>query len=119
MGVLRYTLAGHINDHAAFSEIAARLAQDVEASEPETLAYEWFVNADADRFIIHEMYANDSAFVSHIMRAQENGNLDRLMGCTTIDAVDLLTEPADPQAAEILEGLGARVFQGIGGVVRV
>ena len=60
-------------DRATFKELVNK-AIDIAKTEPATLQYDWFSNADETRYVVREAYANSDAVLAHM------GNLGELLG---------------------------------------
>ena len=60
-------------DRATFKELANK-AIDIAKTEPGTLQYDWFFNADETSCVVREAYANSDAVLAHM------GNLGELLG---------------------------------------
>jgi quinol monooxygenase YgiN len=54
-----------------FKEVAARFIERVEASEPNTLRYEWFLSEDGGKCYILELYKDSEALWSHLANIRD------------------------------------------------
>jgi quinol monooxygenase YgiN len=111
----------HLNFKIHDGKIGAfrKLADEMTAltkSEPGSLGYEWFLNADGSGCRLLETYADQAAVTTHI-----NGKgvalLPRLLEVSSITSFDVYGDPG-PTAASSLSSLGAELFGQIAGIVR-
>ena len=113
--MLAYTISGSITDAAAFRSIAAQASTTVEAAEPGTLVYQWFLSEDETFGMLYEHYQDSDAFLAHL------GNLtpmlDQFMAAIKIESVFAFGDVSDA-AREALDGFGAVYGEMIGGFAR-
>ena len=63
--------------HLADFKVAAAELAGISGSEPGTLRYDWYLNADETVCVVHEMFANSAACLSHLVAV--GARLGRLM----------------------------------------
>ena len=73
--------------------------------------YGWFVSDDG-QFVNEDGYTEDSAYLTHLGNAQEQGFLDEYMALTEIESVQVLGEVGDA-AREALAGFSAAIAEGL------
>ncbi len=118
MSTVRVTIQGNVPDYEAFSSFAKKMCEYVDAQEPGALAYEWFADQEAGRALIHEIYQDADAFVTHVQGATERGDMDTFMSVMEIDQVTMLNRVGDPRVAEIGKQFNATMLHGVAGVTR-
>lgn len=118
MSKVRIIIQGPVADYEAFTDFAKRACAFVEQNEPQALAYEYFASEEGGRAILHEMYADSDAFVTHFGNLTETGLLDELLQVFSPEQVTLLDRVTDPRVKEIAQQFGATELSGVAGVVR-
>lgn len=118
MGKVRILIQGPVSDYESFVDFAKRACVFVEENEPGALAYEYFADQEIGRAVIHELYADADAFVTHFQNLTDTGMLDELMQILTPEKVTLLSRVTDERVKEIAEQFGAVALHGVAGVVR-
>lgn len=115
---VRITIDGSYDDHEEFSSFAKRVCEHVRANEPGTLAYEFFVDEDSGTFVLHEIYADDDAFLAHVDDARASGRLEQMLAVCRWDRVTSLNRVHGERVREVLDKVGARRLHGLAGVAR-
>lgn len=92
------------------------MSDQVKATEPDTLRYEWMISDDAKSGQVHERYRNSEAALSHLKSFNENF-AKRLMAL--VDPTGMVVF-GNPSAAlkEELAGIGPVFMRQAGGFVR-
>lgn len=67
-----------------------------------------FASEEEGRALLHEMYADPDAFVTHFGNLTETGMLDELLQVFTPEQVTLLNRVIDPRVKEIHSSLARR-----------
>lgn len=100
---------------ATFEELMHEMVEGT-SSEPQTLAYEWYISGDQGAVHIFEKYADSDAMITHV-----NGFLQkwakRFMECVDITGFVVYGDPS-PAAREILDGWNATYMGPWGGFSR-
>ena len=63
--MLAYTIRGSIKDADDFKAVASELSEQVEAGEPGTQAYQWFLSRDGSSGMLYEQFENTEALLTH------------------------------------------------------
>ena len=90
-----------------FKKRAQEITSGVEANEPRTLCYEWYVSDDGTEGYLVETYADSEAFLLHLSHLRKRRHKTPDVG--TILEVLLLGSP-NAQAREALAGMGPMKF---------
>lgn len=90
-----------------FKSLARDLKETVEASEPDTIGYEWFMDASEQTSYLVETYPNSEVLLKHLDNVGEK--LGPLLDAAPLGEL-LVFGALTSQAAEVLAGLGAKVF---------
>lgn len=112
--MLAYAIRGTVKDTEAFRGLAASLSARVEADEPGTRAYQWFLSASGEA-MLWEQYADSEAFLTHFQNVQ--GDMKAIADALDITGVYSIGE-ASPAARAILDQLGAVYGEMVGGFSR-
>ncbi len=105
MSELTIALLGKTSDPAAYQALGNEMRDIVQASEPDTIRYDWYLS-DSGNTLNIDGYTSSDAFLAHMGAATANGMLDKWMGLVEVERVEVKGEPsADARAA--LEGFGA------------
>jgi len=98
-----------------FKRLAAEIIDEVEANEPDTLSYEWFISNDERKCYVIQRYRDSEAVLAHL------GNIAHLSGrLHEVAPLTGLTIFGSPSAElrEALDRVGPRVFEHWNGVTR-
>lgn len=98
-----------------FKELATKVVIKVEAEEPNTLVYEWYINTEGDTCYVSEYFSDSKALVKHLTAAGEY--LPPLLEVCSLTQLLVLGSPSK-EATEILSGLGAQFFSRKAGFTR-
>ncbi|MEE9582948.1 MAG: antibiotic biosynthesis monooxygenase [Acidimicrobiia bacterium] len=113
--MLAYTIRGSIKDADNFKAVASELSAQVEAGEPGTQAYQWFLSRDGSSGMLYEQFENTEALLTHF------GNvtpvMDRFMATIDIEGVFAFGE-IDDEAKAALDTLGAVYGDMVAGFMR-
>jgi quinol monooxygenase YgiN len=88
-----------------FKKLAVEYTAAVEANEPTTLGYEWFITGDGSTCYLNEFYGSSEAFLLHFENL--GPKLGAMLELSPLEEMIVLGEPS-PQVQEMLGGLGAR-----------
>ena len=87
----------------------------VEANEPGTLGYQWYVDAAGTRCLLHETFASSEALIAHLQNV--GPSLPDLLAIAPITRTEVLGS-ASAAATEALAALGAVHFPHLAGFER-
>jgi quinol monooxygenase YgiN len=90
-----------------FRRIAEEFTAGVEASEPTTLGYEWFVDADGSCCYLNEFYGSSEAFLLHFTSI--GPKLGAMLEISPLEEMIVLGDPSE-QVKQMLAGLGAKFY---------
>jgi quinol monooxygenase YgiN len=104
--------AGKIDE---FKKLAAELIKKVEANEPNTLSYEWFLSDDESKCYVLEIYKDSEALMAHL------GDIGEMMGpfleLAPLTRLELYGSPSD-EVRQALEPFGTKFFEHWNGLTR-
>ena len=98
-----------------FKKMAEALTAGVEADEPTTLGYEWFISEDGSSCYLIESYGNAEAFLLHFQNL--GSKLHDMLEISPLEDMVVIGDPG-PEVKEMLAGLGAKFYSPHVGVAR-
>jgi quinol monooxygenase YgiN len=105
----------HPGQLETFKRLVRDLTASVEAEEPGTRAYEWYLSADGENGYFHEWLASSEAFLAHL--AHVGPTLPPLHAVAPITQALVFGNPSD-QVKEALASFGAEYFPHVVGFSR-
>ncbi len=118
MGTVRFTIEGPVKDYEGFSTFAKSLCEHIEAEEPGVLAYEIFADASARRVMLHELYADEEAFLTHVAHMNDTGRLAEMLTLMDFERITILNRITDERVRRIFADFNAVELHGMAGVAR-
>ncbi len=117
MAKLSYLLEFTINDGQleAFKEKAAGYIKAVQAGEPGTLIYEWSLEENGNRCMLHEVFESSEALLTHF--ANVGPSLPDLIAIALITRLEVFGDVSG-EARAAVGTLGAKHFTGFAGFTR-
>jgi quinol monooxygenase YgiN len=98
-----------------FKKMAEELTSGVDANEPTTLGYEWFIDEDGSSCYLIESYGNAEAFLLHFQNL--GAKLGAMLEISPLEEMVVVGD-LTPQVKEMLAGLGAKFYSPHVGVAR-
>jgi quinol monooxygenase YgiN len=103
---------GKINE---FKKLAAEILERVEANEPNTICYEWYLSNDESKCYVVQIYKDSESVMAHL------GNIVDLMGpfheVAPLTGLMIYGSPSD-ELRQALEPVGPKIFEHWNGVTR-
>ena len=103
---------GNLEDFKAFVN---RMIEITKANEPNTLVYEWYINADGTECHLLETFEDSDAFMAHL------GNVghmfDTLFTYATVTRAKIYGDPS-AELKQSLDPLGVEYFGHFNGITR-
>lgn len=98
-----------------FKDVAAEIIDEVEANEPNTLSYEWFLSSDERKCYVVQLYRDSEAVLAHLGNiADLSGRLHQLAPLTRLM---IFGSPSD-ELRQAIDHVGPEVFEHWNGVTR-
>jgi len=91
----------------AFKKMAQDMTMGVEANEPNTLCYEWYVSDDGTDCYLVESYTDSEALLEHLSHVGEA--LHKMLDVSPLMELLVLGTP-NKEVREALAGMGAKFF---------
>ncbi len=96
-------------------KLAARIIDRVEANEPNTLSYEWFLSNDESKCYVVQSYKDSEAVLAHLANIGDlSGPLHQVAPLT---GLMIFGSPSDA-LRQTLERVGPKIFEHWNGVTR-
>ncbi len=89
-----------------FKEIVEEMSAKVEADDPGTLYYDWYLAADERSCTLLDGYRDSASFMAHFANVGEM--MERLLGTCQVTRVDVYGNPSD-EASGIVSSFGANI----------
>jgi len=117
MSKISYIVQFTINDGEAdkFKSMASGFASTVQANEPGTLGYQWWMGEDGIHCLLEETFESSEALLTHL--GNVGPSLPELLEIAPITRLEVRGE-ASSAAREALGGLGATHFSHLVGFDR-
>ena len=95
-GNIGWILRCDIKDGAldAFKTLMEEMVEATKADEPETLNYEWFINADETKCQIYQRYKDSTAIMTHLASFQRKF-AERFLAAVTPTGLTVYGDPDD------------------------
>lgn len=102
---------GKIED---YKKLVQDMSRDVEANEPDTINYQFYLNRSETKCIVHETYANSEAVLAHFTGVASQTILPKVFNISRISRFDVYGNPSkelqkvltsfDPQTYHLFAG---------------
>lgn len=99
-----------------FKALATEMIDTVQAEEPDTMIYKWFISDDHGSYRIHDSYADSAAVMTHLQYFGQRF-ADRFFAIAEVTGFSVYGNPND-EAREALRGFGAMFMAAVGGFTR-
>lgn len=98
-----------------FKGMAQDIVSNVEADEPLTNGYEWYISDNGKNCYVAECYQNSDALLNHLENVGDA--LGPLLDIAPLSEMIVFGSPSDT-ALEVLSGFGAKIFPLTAGFTR-
>lgn len=92
-----------------YKKLIEEMSNMVQISEPNTLVYEAYFNEDGTKCMVHEIYVDSKAVLSHNDSTASKTILPRIFRISRLDALDVYGNPNN-ELKELLKNFSSRVF---------
>jgi quinol monooxygenase YgiN len=90
-----------------FKKLAQAMSRTVEANEPDTIEYQFYINGSETKCIVHEIYRNSEAAIAHNDGVASQKILPRIFSISTITRFDVYGNPSE-ELQKVLTSVGAQ-----------
>jgi quinol monooxygenase YgiN len=107
---VRFTvdLTINVDKFDAFERVAQTMLAGTQ-KEPGALGYDWCLSADRRQCRLVETYEDSNAVLAHLTGPVVQELVPKLLDVSSISGFEVYGDPG-PKAAEMLTGLGAKIF---------
>jgi quinol monooxygenase YgiN len=78
-----------------YKKLIQEMSSVVEASEPDTINYEFYLNRAETKCIVHETYANSEAVLAHNAGIASQTLLPKIFSVSRISRIDVYGNPSE------------------------
>jgi quinol monooxygenase YgiN len=100
-----------------YKKLIQELGKMVEANEPNTINYQFYLNKDETKCIVHETYVNSEAALAHNNGVASRTILPRVFSLAKISRFDVYGSPSE-ELQKLLANFGAVTFNLFAGFSR-
>jgi quinol monooxygenase YgiN len=92
-----------------YKKLVRDMSRTVEANEPDTLYYQFYLNRDETKCIVNEIYANSEAALAHINGVASQTILPKIHNVSKISRIDVYGNPSK-ELQSVLPEIGTRTY---------
>ena len=93
------------------------MSRVVEANEPDTINYEFYLNKSETKCIVHETYTNSEAVLAHINGIASQTILPKIFSVSRISKFDVYGNPSE-ELQKALASVGSQTYNLFAGFCR-
>ncbi|MDQ4073746.1 MAG: antibiotic biosynthesis monooxygenase [Thermoproteota archaeon] len=98
---------GKIED---FKKLIQEIARTVQETEPGTITYQFYLNNDNTKCIVHETYENSDAAINHMNGIASKTILPKIFEVAKINRFDTYGIPSEELQKILLAGFGSEMY---------
>ena len=92
-----------------FKKLVQELSRMVEANEPDTINYQFYLNKSETKCMVHETYANSDAALAHNHGIALQTMLPKIFSVAKISRFDVYGSPSE-ELQKLLPNIGSETF---------
>ena len=92
-----------------YKKLIQEMSRMVEANEPDTINYQFYLNRDETKCMVHETYANSEAVLAHITGIASQTILPKILSVSRINRFDVYGNPSE-KLQKSLARFGAQTY---------
>ncbi len=100
---LRLTMDVHEGQEDALQQAIAELIEQVEATEPGTKTYEFFLSEDRKHLTAFDWYEDENAAIAHLTGEPVRTYLPKLLELADVESLEIYGNPGE-ELSQVLEG---------------
>jgi quinol monooxygenase YgiN len=100
-----------------FKKLIQEMSRMVEANEPDTINYQFYLNRDETKCIVHETYANSEAVLAHNNSVASQTILPKVFSVSRISRFDVYGNPSK-ELEKVLASFGVQTYDLFAGFSR-
>lgn len=92
-----------------FKKLVQEMSRAVQASEPGTVEYQFYLNGDETKCIVHETFASSEAVLAHNTGTASQTILPKIFSVASISRFDVYGNPSD-ELKKVLTGFSPQIY---------
>jgi quinol monooxygenase YgiN len=101
-----------------FKKLVQEMSRVVEANEPDTISFQYYLNRDDEtKCIVNETYANSEAVLAHINGVASQTILPKVFSASRISRLDVYGNPSEG-LQKVLTSFGPQIYNPYAGFSR-
>ena len=100
-----------------YKKLVQDMSRVVEANEPNTINYQFYLNRDETKCIVHETYTNSEAVLAHNNGVASQTILPKIFSVAKISRLDVYGNPRKG-LQKVLTSFGAQTYNLFAGFIR-
>jgi quinol monooxygenase YgiN len=100
-----------------YKKLVREMSKAVEANEPDTIDYEFYLNRAETKCIVHETYTNSEAVLAHNVGLASQTILPKIFSVSRISRFDVYGNPSE-ELQKVLTSFGSQAYNLFAGFSR-
>jgi quinol monooxygenase YgiN len=100
-----------------YKKLVREMSKVVEANEPDTIDYEFYLNRAETKCIVHETYTNSEAVLAHNVGLASQTILPKIFSVSRISRFDVYGNPSE-ELQKVLTSFGSQAYNLFAGFSR-
>ena len=100
-----------------YKKLVQDMSRMVEANEPDTINYQFYLNGGETKCIVHETYTNSEAVFAHMNGVASQTILPKIFSVSRISRFDVYGNPGE-ELQKVLASFGAQTYNLFAGFSR-
>ena len=100
-----------------YKKLVQEMSKVVEANEPDTIDYEFYLNRAETKCIVHETYTNSEAVLAHNVGLASQTILPKIFSVSRISRFDVYGNPSE-ELQKVLTSFGSQAYNLFAGFSR-
>ena len=100
-----------------YKKLVQEMTRMVEANEPDTMVYQFYLNKDETKCIVHETYTNSEAVLAHNNSVASQTILPKIFSVAKISRFDVYGSPSE-ELQKVLTSFNPRTYNLFAGFSR-
>src|SRR5919197_6556792 len=100
-----------------YKKLVHEMSRMVEANEPDTMNYQFYLNRDETKCMVHETYTNSEAVLAHNNGVASQTILPKIFSVAKISRFDVYGNPSE-ELQKVLTSFGAQTYNLFAGFIR-
>jgi quinol monooxygenase YgiN len=92
-----------------YKKLIREMSEVVETNEPDTLEYQFYLNGDGTKCMVHETYVDSKAVLSHNDSTASKTILPRIFNIAKLNTLDVYGNPSN-ELKKLLASFNSQIF---------